>query len=111
MNLDRAVDRAIARENANPQGLPPGDIAALDVPYRPLEEESRTYVVSLPVSITIQPDGTVIAEVDLSEASDLRDASVTEDMEALPQGFLTSLLEADASIIENAVIQARVEVK
>lgn len=36
MNLDRAVDRAIARENANPRGLPPEDIAALDVPYLPV---------------------------------------------------------------------------
>lgn len=70
-----------------------------------LEEESRTYIVSLPVSITIQPDGTVIAEVNLCEASDIHDDTYPEDQDRRQR------LDRDADIIENAVIQARVEVK
>lgn len=101
-DLDRVVDLAIARENANPQGLPPEDIAALDVPYHPLEEESRTYNVFLPVTITVHPDQTVIAEVDLSEADDnIRSGG--------PYPLATVV--RDATIIQNSVIQARVEVK
>lgn len=74
------------------------------------EFASRTYVVGLPVVLTVHSDGSVTAEVDLSEASDLDDASITEDMQALPQDFLRNLMDADSKIIEDAVVQATVKV-
>lgn len=40
-----------------------------------IDKEERTYVVGLPVVITISPEGKVSIDVDLSEASDLDDAS------------------------------------
>lgn len=39
----------------------------------------RTYVVGLPVVITIHPDGSVLAEVDLSEAYDIYDGAPLDD--------------------------------
>lgn len=99
--LEREVDRAIVRENANPQGLPPEDIAALDVPYSP----SRSYVVGLPVVITVYADGSVKAEVDLSEASD-----IDSDHACLEQDTSDEVIDADSRTIENAVVQAEVVV-
>lgn len=66
---------------------------------------SRCYVVGLPVVVTIHDDGRVTAEVDLSEASDLWDAST-------PDGQDTSdvTVEADAAVVEQAVADKRVEV-
>lgn len=74
---------------------------------------SRSYVIGLPVVITVYDDGTVKAEVDLSEASDLHDSSVSFDqtLEALPDDERNEIMDADIDRIENAVVQARVIVK
>lgn len=69
-------------------------------------EEPRTYVVGLPVVITVHPDGTVTAEVDLSEADDIFDASTPEE-----QDDSEEVLIADKETISDAVEQDRVTVK
>lgn len=55
----------------------------------------RTYVIGLPVVITVHDDGTVEAQVDLSEASDLDDG-LTEVVD-------DELLEADVKRVRTAV--------
>lgn len=67
----------------------------------------RSYVIGLPVVITVHPDGRVQAEVDLSEASDLFDSSVS-----YPEGQDDSedTVIADIEAIDKAVEEKRVEV-
>jgi hypothetical protein len=55
--FDRAVDRAIARENANPQGLPAADIAALDVPYVVVDDLYTQVVARLKAAdVSVTPE-------------------------------------------------------
>ncbi len=70
--------------------------------------ERRTYVVGLPVAITVDPDGVVSAQVDLSEASAIHEGQPTND-EGEPE-YPADLVDADMNTIENAVIQALVKV-
>lgn len=72
----------------------------------------RTYVIGLPVVITVHDDGTVTAEVDLSEASDLHDSSASYDeaLTALSDDERDAIIDADIDRVENAVIQATVRV-
>lgn len=42
----------------------------------------RHYVVGLPVVVTVQPDGSVTFDLDLSEADDLRDAGASDNVTA-----------------------------
>lgn len=66
---------------------------------------SRTYVIGLPVVITVYDDGTVTAEVDLSEAADLNDASIPEG-----QADDIGTLDRDSAAVEDAVEAKRVTV-
>lgn len=63
--------------------------------------DSRTYVVGLPVVLTVHDDGRVTAEVDLSEAYDVWDAST-------PDGQDDS---EDALITDSETISAAVEAR
>ena len=67
--------------------------------------DTRYYVIGLPVVIAIDADGTVRAEVDLSEASDLRDASAPEE-----QDNSDDLVDADIAAIDAALEAGKVVV-
>jgi len=71
---------------------------------------SRTYVIGLPVVITVADDGTVTAEVDLSEASDLHDSSASYDerLDALPEPERDAVIDADIAAVQKAVEEGRV---
>lgn len=60
--------------------------------------DSRTYVVGLPVVLTVHADGRVTAEVDLSEAYDVWDSSTPEG-----QDDSEDVLVADSETISAAV--------
>lgn len=60
--------------------------------------DSRAYVVGLPVVLTVHDDGRVTAEVDLSEAYDVWDASTPED-----QDDSEDVLISDSEAISAAV--------
>lgn len=100
----------------------PGAAAALDAAYAdgsvfaesphtqgsdelrdPSQAEPRSYVIGLPVVLTVHDDGRVTAEVDLSEASDLGDASTPEDQ---PE----DAADADTERITRAVDAGTVEI-
>lgn len=75
-------------------------------------EQPRTYVVGLPVVISVHPDGTVTAEVDLSEAADLWDGIPTEG-DGTPEVPLRPLygddeVAADTQAVTLAVDEGRV---
>lgn len=74
--------------------------AALDDPPA---EGGRSYVLGLPVVMTVHPDGRVSAEVDLSEADDLFDSS-TSVCEGQPD-------DEDTLIADKEVIAAAVEAR
>lgn len=63
-----------------------------------------TYVVGLPVVLTVHVDGTVSAEVDLSEAGDL-DSSTSA-----PEDQDPSTLDDDRTLIDQAVAASAVRV-
>ena len=65
----------------------------------------RSYVVGLPVVLTIREDGSLLVEVDLSEASDLHDSSV-----AHAGDVSDAEIDADSALIEAAIEAGRVEV-
>lgn len=64
--------------------------------------EPRSYVVGLPVVITVHPDGRVTAEVDLSEASDISDALPCDEHGVAL--YTDAQIDADAAVIEAAKI-------
>jgi hypothetical protein len=70
------------------------------------DRDSRQYVIGLPVVITVASDGTVTAEVDLSEADDIYDVSVPEG-----QDTSASALDHDASRIAHAASTGQVTVR
>jgi hypothetical protein len=65
----------------------------------------RSYVIGLPVVVTVYPDGRVTAEVDLSEADDVWEATICEG-----QPDDEDTLTADKEAISLAVEEMRVEV-
>lgn len=69
---------------------------------------TRTYCVGLPVVIVVSADGTVRAEVDLSEASDLWEGVPTNDDMTL--AFTEDEVEADIATVEAAVRNNEVKV-
>lgn len=68
---------------------------------------TRSYVVGLPVVLTVQDDGRVTATVDLSEAGDLRDVDPPGDA-GTPEWYAT--LDADVARINAAQERGEIEV-
>jgi hypothetical protein len=70
----------------------------------PFFTEPRTYVVSLPVVLTVHDDGTVTADVDLSEAADLDVSSMSDylDADADEQGRIEDQATEDEHFITAA---------
>lgn len=66
--------------------------------------EPRTYVVGLPVVITVHDDGTVTADVDLSEAAELDVTSMSDyiDADADEQGRMEDQATEDEHFIMEA---------
>lgn len=71
--------------------------------------DERNYTVGLPVTITVHADGSVTAEVDLSEASDLWDG-VPTDQSGLVL-YSNREVERDITTVNLAVRDGRVEVR
>lgn len=65
---------------------------------------ARTYCIGLPVIITVEEDGTVTVEVDLSEASRERDLS--ESLEGREDAYSDEEVEADSRVIHTALAAA-----
>lgn len=64
---------------------------------------SRTYVIGLPVVVTVHDDGRVEAEVDLSEAYDVWDASTPEGQDD-SEDVLTADSEAISAAVEDKTV-------
>lgn len=60
---------------------------------------ARSYVIGLPVIVTVHEDGTVSAEVDLSECDDLHEA--TEDSES--PAYTSAEVDADIATVGAAI--------
>lgn len=77
----------------------------------------RTYTIGLPVSITVYDDGTVKAEIDLSEADDAPFEDSGSHYEHVNGAWVEvepydeDTLIADKERISEAVVQARVIVR
>lgn len=69
------------------------------------DENVRSYVIGLPVIITVHPDGRVVAGVDLSEADDLDDFSGSQ-----PDGLTYGQLQTDIRRVREAIDAGIVEV-
>lgn len=71
---------------------------------------ARTYVIGLPVVLTLHDDGSVTASVDLSEADDLWDASTPDGQLPTEQPALDNRLRLDMDLISAAIRQRRIVV-